>query len=289
MTSADLKSVLNFSSFRPEADDPSAAWKKRFPGKRSVLFGVGRASLSWQAIGEGGGTEDVETVRADPKEILTSSAASIKDKTDDGWCLVSMNTRYTISLENNLSRRPGSEELLKTNARSVLGGRYERGKLYAMTHNPETNSSLLVSFEEDQTRRAESMFREFGFHVGRMCCGTYVLLRHALSVTNTSKGSDKPFSTLYVVLCEGAVCALVQDQDRWLELRSRTDVYDADISAVGDILAPFHARLAPEVGITLICDTPLSGIEEVLSLHFPGRAITDLSKPGLLAGLVTQN
>jgi hypothetical protein len=289
MKFSDIKAILNFSAFRPEPDDPSAGWKRRFPSRKTIFLGIGKSSLSWRPVNKTGKLGDPEVVRGDPKEILTQVSPQLKELTDDGWCAVSLNTRYVISLETNLSRRPGSEDLLKVNPRSVLGGRYERGKRYAVTHNPETNSSILFSCDEEQIRKVESMFRETGFRLGRICCGTYVLLRHALDVTNVTKGSESAVSTFYVVCCEGAVSALVQDQDRWLELRSRTDVYEEDLTPIADLLAPFQSRLAPDTGITLITDEPIAGLTERLEGALPNRPIRDLSQPGLLAGLMLQN
>ena len=289
MNSIDLKAILNFSAFRPEPDDPSASWKKRFPAERTVLFGLGRGVLTWRGVSRSGQPGELESVRAEPKEALTQSSDHIKPLTEHGWCAVSLNTRYVISLETNLSRRTGSEDMLKSNARGVLGGRYERGKRYALTHNPETNSSILLTFDEDQTRKTEGMFTEAGFRVGRVCCGAYVLLKHALALLNTEKGSEKPVSTFYIVCCEGAVCALVQDQDRWLELRSRTDVYEDDLTPITDLLAPFHSRLSPDIGITLICDEPMEGLADRLAKVFPNREVNDLSQPAMLATLMIQN
>ena len=135
----------------------------------------------------------------------------------------------------------------------------------------------------------ESIFHEAGFQIGRIACGTYLLLRHALASVNTTKGSEQPVSAFIVVCCEGAVCALVQDQDRWLELRSRTDVYETEFSPIADLIAPFQARLAPQIGITLIADEPLPGFTELLAGVLPNRPINDLSQPGLLATLMLQN
>jgi hypothetical protein len=289
LKTSDIKSILDFSAFRPEPDDPSASWKKRFPNRRSLFFGIGRAALSWRPMAKGGAPGSIEIARTEPKDYLTQVATQIKEHCDEGWCAISVNTRYVLSLETNLSRRAGSEELLKTNPRSVLGSRYERGKKYSVTHNPETNSSILLSCDEEQLKRVETMFKETGFQIGRICCGTYVLLRHALSVTNTTKGSEKPLSTFYIVCCEGAVCALVQDKDNWVELRSRTDVYDEDFTPISDLLAPFHSRLAAGMGITLITDEPIPGLVEKLSTTFPDRPLNDLSQPALLASLMVQN
>ena len=289
MNSIDIKSILDFSAFRPEPDDPSASWKKRFPSERTVFFGLGRASLSWRGLSRNSQPGELEFVRAEPKEALTQSSDHIKTLAEHGWCAVSLNTRYVISLETNLSRRVGSEDMLKSNPRGVLGGRFERGKRYALTHNPETNSSILLTFDEDQIRKTESLFTEAGFRVGRLCCGTYILLRHALALVNTQKGSENPVSAFFVICCEGAVCALVQDQDRWLELRSRTDVYEQDLTPITDLLAPFHSRLSPNIEITLVCDEPLSGLSERLATVFPGRTVHDISQPALLATLMIQN
>jgi hypothetical protein len=289
MNKIDIKSILDFSAFRPEPDDPSAPWKKRFPDVKTAYLGLGRAKITWREISLSPPYPPLDSVPGEYKETLPQLAETIKTQTGNNWCSVSINSRYVVSLETNLSRRAGSEEMLKTNARGVLGGRYEKGKIYAVTHNPETNSSILMSFDEDFLKKIEAQFKEAGLRIGRLCCGTYVLLRHALSATNTTKGTDQPVSSFFIVCCEGAVCALVQHQDRWLELRSRTDVYEEDFSPVADLLAPFESRLPPEIGITLIGDEPLQGLSDRLAAVFPSRSINDLSEPGLLAGLLVNN
>lgn len=289
MKGSDLKAILNFSAFRPEPDDPSAAWKKRFPGMRTIFVGISRAALTWRPINRSGKPGPLEIVRGEPRETLAQIGPQMREATEEGWCAISVNSRYVISLETNLSRRAGTEDMLKTNPRSVLGGRYERGKTYAVTHNPETNSSILLACDEEQNRKIETMFKEAGFQVGRLCCGTYILLRHALTTINTTKGSEKPVSSFIIVCCEGAVLALVQDQDRWLELRSRTDVYEDDPAPITDLLAPFHSRLSPDMGITLVSDEPIPGLADQLSAALPNRPVVDLSQPALLANLMLQN
>ncbi len=289
MSSIDLKSILNFSAFRSEPDDSSAPWKRRFPSEKTVFFGIGRARLTWREIARSGKPGDQESVRVEPKEGLAQISEHVKAATDRGWCSVSLNTRYVISLETNLARRTGSEDMLKSNPRAVLGGKFERGKRYAVTHNPETNSSILLSFDEDLTRKTEAMFCDAGFRVGRICCGAYILLRHALAEINRTKGSEQPVSTFYIICYEGAVCALVQDQDRWLELRSRTDVYEDDPTPITDLLAPFQSRLSPTINITLACDEPMPQLSDRLAIVFPGRTVNDLSEPGLGASLMIKN
>ncbi|MCX7869575.1 MAG: hypothetical protein N2322_06450, partial [Terrimicrobiaceae bacterium] len=225
----------------------------------------------------------------DLKEVLANSAHDLLDLTEGGWCAISLQTRYVVSLETNLSRREGSEEIIKVNPRTVLGGRFERGKRYAVTHNPETNSSILLSCDEEHVAKLEMLFREAGFRVGRVCCGTYALLRHALAAVNSSKDGAQPASAFLVVFCEGAVCALVQQDDKWLELRSRTDVYEPEeISPALDLLAPFQARIPAEMPVVAVADTLIPGLSEKLGAVFHGHAIQDLSSPELLANLLVQ-
>lgn len=288
MTGSDIKGVLNFSSFRPESDDPSATWRKRFPNRRTLLFGMGKSFLSWRTVDRNGKLGEKEVAQGDPKEILAQNAAQFKDSAD-GWCAVSLNTRYVISLETNLSRRAGSEDVLKTNPRSILGGRYERGKRYAVTHNPETNSSVLLTCDEEHIRKMEGMFKDAGVNLGRLACGPYVLLRHALSIVNTTKGSEKPTSAFFVVCCEGAVCALVQDQNRWMELRSRTDVYENEIEPAIELLRPFQSRLAPDMEVVVVADDVIPGLHDKVKEVFFGHTVTDHCEPNLLWNLMIQN
>lgn len=289
MTGKDILSVLNFSAFRPEPDDPAAPWRKRFPRHRTALLNIGRSMLAWRAIQRNGQSAGGDLNRGEPKDLLAQSAISLKDSTEDGWCAISLNTRYVISLETNLSRRPGSEEMLKTNPRSVLGARYERGKRYAVTHNPETNASILVACDEEHIRKTETAFKEANLQIGRICCGTYLMLRHLLAQTNTTRGGEKPASYFYVVCCQGAVCALIQDQDRWMELRSRTDVYEDTVDPALELLAPFKQRIPPEIEIVLACDTQMPEMADGLGRIFAGHKITDLSQPDLLWTLMAQN
>lgn len=289
MKGADILSILNFSAFRPEPDDPSAIWRKRFPGQRSVLLNLGRSSASWRGVLRTGKLAEGDSMSGELKDILGERSFQIKEMADGGWCAVSLNTRYVISLEANLSRRPGSEEIIKSNPRSVLGARYERGKRYAVTHNPETNSSILLACDEEHIRKVETALKEPGLQIGRICCGTYVLLRHALAQMNITKSGDKPSSFFYVVCCQGSVCALVQDNDRWTELRSRTDVYEGTAGPIMDLLAPFKSRLPQEGDVVLVCDNPISQLPESLGALFEGRKVVDLTQTDLLWTLLAQN
>ncbi len=284
-----VKAVLNFSAFRPEPDDPVASWKSRFPKKTTALLHVGRNSIGYILVGAGGEVTPGEEKQGEYKEVLKDLGGVIKSSSPDGWCAVSLDTRYVISIETNLSRKKGSEEALRKDPRSVLHARYEKGKRYAVTHNPETNSSLLLTVDEDNIKKLESACKEQKLNIGRMCCGTYVLLRHALAATNTKKGSESPLSALYVVCCHGSVCALLQEKDNWMELRSRPDLFGEDVQPLLDLLAPFSERLAPDAPVVLVCDQPLEGVPGKIAELFPGHPLDDITEPDMLARLILEN
>ncbi len=281
-----VKSVLDFSAFRPEPDDPQASWKNRFPGRATALLHVGRNTVSFSKIGPKGDLEPGVSKQGEYKEIFAELGPQIREEAFEGWCVVSLNTRYVISVESNLSRKPGSEVALKKDPRSVLHARYEKGKRYAVTHNPETNSSLLLTLDEENVKKVETQCKEHKLKVGRICCGAYVLLRHALSVTNVKKGSETPTSALYIACCGGSVCALAQEKDTWIEVRSRPDLYGEDIKPLLDLLQPFQERLATSAEVVLACDEPIDQLPGELAAMFPARELRDLSEPGLLAKLL---
>lgn len=284
-----VKAVLNFSAFRPEPDDPSASWKSRFPKGATALLHVGRNTVSYCLVDAKGEIAPGEEKQGDYKEIFKELGPTIKSASHEGWCAVSLDTRYVISIETNLSRKKGSEEALRKDPRSVLHARYEKGKRYAVTHNPETNASLLLTIDEENIKKIEVLCKEQHLKVGRMCCGTWVLLRHALSATNTKKGSEAPFSGLYVIVCHGSVCALLQEKDNWMELRSRPDLFGADLQPMLELLSPFADRLSPGSPVILACDEPLEGLAARIGELFPDRLLEDLSRPGLLASILLED
>jgi hypothetical protein len=142
--------------------------------------------------------------------------------------------------------------------------------------------------DEENVKKTEAFCKEQGLKPGRICCGTYVLLRHALAATNAKKGAEAPFSALYLACCNGSVCALMQEKDNWMELRSRPDLFEpgGDITPLVELLRPFEERLGPDRGLVVACDEPVSGLAEKLTELFPDRPINDLTESGLLAKIL---
>lgn len=286
MKFSDIKSVLSFAAFRPEPDDRSAAWSKRFPHQRTLLLNVSRTQTTWRQCGKGGRIFDGGNAAGDFAKVAEQCAAEWRAGTEDGWCAVSLNTRYVISLENNLSRKPGFEEIIRTNPRAVLGSRYERGKRYTLLHNPESVASVLLSIDEELIKKIEQQVKDVGLQVGRVCCGSYAMLVRLLEMTNRDDGekkrngeSPKAKTRLYVVCCEGSVCALLQSGELWSELRSRSDLYSTDLEPVLTLVLPLASRLDGDGEILVAADGPDSGVAEILRERFPSLRVEDLSQP----------
>lgn len=241
MTFKDIKDVLTFAAFRPEPDDGSAPWIRRFPKKKTLLLNIGKHRTSWRALGKGGHLLDGGNQKGDFKEIASSFASEWRKLTDDGWCNVSLNSRYVISLEANLPRKEGIEDIVRTNPRAALGAKFERNKRYALTSNPEHGTSILLSCEDEVIKTIEKILVENDLRVGRICCGTYTMLRRTIEhINDGNQANTSPPKCLYVICCEGSVCLLTQIGDAWSELRSRSDVYDQDLSPLFEMINPRH-------------------------------------------------
>lgn len=287
MKLSDIKDVLTFAAFRPEPDDRRAPWSRRFDHQRTLLLNIGRNQTSWKAVGKGGKLYDGGIQHGDFKEIAARMTEEWRALTDEGWCAVSINSRYVINLESNVSRKPGVEELIRSNPRVVLGARYERGKRYAFTSNPESVSTILLTVDEEQIKQLETQLREIGLKAGRISCGTYALLRRLLETvhTNGDKNSAKAESEqkaqyLDIICCDGSVCAMLENGDLWPELRSRTDLYkEGDYAAVFEILQPFLTRINEGGSIRFAADIADSPILQELRTRFPEIPIADHSEP----------
>ncbi len=280
----EIKSVLAFRAFRPEPDDWRATWTRRFGGKRTLLLNVGRGQTSWKGIDRKGRLVDGGEQAGDFQEVASAMAAEWRGLTEDGWCAVSLNARYVISLETNVSRKPGADQLLRSNPRAVLGGRYEKGKRYAVTNNPESVATILLAVEEEQIKQTEVLLKEAGLKAGRMACGAYAMLRRLLETVHSEGGESgagdgevqRRASALFVVCCEGSVCAMLEAGESWTDLRSRSDLYQAgETEPVLTILQPLIARLDRSSVVHFVADQEDSEILGALRVKVPTAEIVD--------------
>lgn len=285
----DLKDVLTFAAFRPEPDDGSATWSHRFPNKKTLLLNVGKNRTSWRCLGKGGRLLEGGSQKGDIKEIASTLAPEWRKLTDDGWCNVSVNSRYVISLESNLPRKEGIEDTMRTNPRAALGPKFERNKRYALISNPERETSIVLSCDEEIIKKIEAILGECGLLPGRICCGAYTMLRRTIEHANGGVHPENmPLPNyLYVICCEGSVCILNQTGDAWSELRSRSDFYDEDTSPVLEMITPARrAADSPPAEILFVADRAGLDFPARLAERFPDIKITDLTQPDHMWALI---
>jgi hypothetical protein len=209
--------------------------------------------------------------------------------TDDGWCNVSLNSRYIISLEGNLPRKEGVEDSMRANPRAALGSKFERTKRYALTSNPEHGTSIVLACDEEVIKKIESSLAENGLQSGRICCGPYTMLRRAIEHANDGSRPEKgpPPNFLYAICCEGSVCILTQSGDAWSDLRSRSDFYDEDSSPILEMIVPArHEGESQPVEIIFAADQAGSTLPAKLAEKFPEMKITDLTQPDHLWAVI---
>jgi hypothetical protein len=285
----DIKDVLTFAAFRPEPDDGSAPWLRRFPNERTLLLNIGKNRTTWRGLGKGGRVADGGTQKGDFKEIAAGMAAEWRRLTDNGWCNVSLNSRYVISLESNLPRKEGIEDSMRTNPRATLGAKFERTKRYALTSNPEHGTSIVLACEEEVVKKIEASLTENGLCAGRVCCGAYTMLRRAIEHANDGSRppSGAPTNYIYVICCDGSVCILTQVGEAWSDLRSRADFYDEDPSPAMDMIAPaFRGDESRPSEILFAADRTGLSLPAKLTEQFPETKLTDLTQPDHLWGLI---
>lgn len=292
----DIKDVLTFRSFRPEPDDSTAAWTKRFVRESSLALNIGRRRVSWSVLDKNGEFRDAGSQEGDFKDIVSQMGADWRAMTDNGWCSVSLNHRFVITLEVNVSRRAGLEQQLKTNPKSVLGAKAERGKRYWLQHNPESNTSVLLSADEEAINKTASMLKDVGLQTGRMCVGVYGMMLDLLDQVSEARRAravsnpGEPFGSVVMVACsEGSVCALSQREEQWMELRSRTDLYTDDPTPVLEIILPLIQNAGANTNIVFMNDEAGSTLPDLLRQRIPGALVSDVSVPSQLWKLLTDS
>lgn len=268
----DLKSVLSFSAFRPDPDDPAISWSKRFTGRRSLLLNVSRTQTTWRAITKRGRFQEAGSKDGDFAQVAAAHAEEWRALTDGGWCSVSVNNRFIISLETSLSRRENFAELLRTNPKSLLGAKYDKGKRYALYQHPETSSSILMACDDSAVKAAEDVLRVNGLKAGRVCCGLFALLENRLSEIYASGRPEAKGSFMLVACCDGSIAALVQQAGQWTDLRCRCGVGTESAEAMLQIIAPLVQKLQ--------ADTPLLFVHDGNDAAFAGEMMRQLQQVG---------
>lgn len=288
-----IKNLLTFASFRPEPADPAAPWSARFPNQRTLLLNVNRNTVNWQVMQKAGQLGESGSAEGSLQEVCEMHSEEWGEMIDEGWCAVSLNNRFILSLESNLSRKKGYEELLRTNPKAVLGSKFERGKVYAVRHHPETNSSLLLACEDTLIKEMQDTLRKANLKVGRIACGLFAIVSdviyrlHDAADTKESEdgeeGNDVPKNYLLVAVCQGSVCVLKQKDEQWTELRSRSAFYEpGDLSSLRQILQPMLNDWDPNDPTLFVSDDNDPDSFEQVRQMLPGHTVSDVSADGQL-------
>lgn len=259
-------------------------WRKRFRNKQTLLLNFSKEVVSWRSVSKDGVLGEENSIAGSVKEVVQDMSEDWLDLTDGGWCAVSINHRFVISLETNLTRKNGVSELIRTNPKAVLGSKSERGKRYALKHNDESNSSILLAVDEDYIKEIETLFKSSGLKIGRICCGIYGMLSESLDqISEAQKDYNENVSeplgdVILITCCEGSVCILKSDQEKWIELRSRNSLYtQKDMEPLRKIIAPIVEALGSNAQIVLSADETVEGISQMLSELAPNARINDMS------------
>ena len=292
----DVTKVLSMAAFRPDPDDSSFTWEKRFKKRKSLFLSIAREGVTWKSMDKNGLLSDSEFVPGSLKDILEEMASEFFELSDGGWCCVSINQRYVISLETNLMRKDSGFDVLRSTPRAVLGSKAERGKRYSLKHNPESNSSVLLSVDEEYIKEVESLFGRFGLNVGRICCGVFSMLSESLEQIEkareefkNNKPENKLGNILNVISCYGSICILRMEEEKWMEMRSRVSLHKGkDLESLKKIILPIVEDMRSEDQIVFSGDESSGYIKEILSEVSPDMKINDISSVNSLWNLMSK-
>jgi len=250
----DIKNVLSFAAFRPDPDDADTPWNKRFATRRSLLLNVNRTHTSWRSMNKRGHFQESGSQEGDFAEVATQRSEEWRSMTDGAWVGVSVNNRFIISLESNLSRRENATELLRVNPKAVLGAKFDRGKRYALYHHPLTASSLLMACDDAVVKLTEETLKANGLKAGRMCCGLFALLETKLRDLYENHKTEAAGSFLLIACCEGSVAALVQQDGQWTDMRCRSGVGMDSTEGMIQIIAPMVQKIPAGTSVIFVHD-----------------------------------
>tara|TARA_R110002096_G_scaffold114770_4_gene248791 strand:+ start:4526 stop:5398 length:873 start_codon:yes stop_codon:yes gene_type:complete len=286
----DIKDVLSFQAFRPDPDDSSAAIPKRLAGKKFVILNISKGYVTWRPVDKKGVLGQLVKVDGEFMNIAAEMADEWRNHTDSGWVVLSLNNRFIITLESNLSRKPGAERMIRANPRSVIGTKYDRGKRYALHHNPETSASLLLACEESMIKTVEDALLDNGLKPARICCGLFAMVEDYLRREHAARKGGSGKDMALIACCDGSVCVLVQKKGQWSELRSRSGLFSGgDIEPIMTIATPLLSGMEAGSSIVLLHDQPQSQVATNLMGHLQPYGAVDVTQNDHLWMVLAQN
>lgn len=285
----DIKDVLTFAAFRPEPDNSKEAWPKRFPNQKTLLININRASVTWRSINKRGNLEMSGVQEGEFMDVAAQMAEEWRAMTEDGWVSVSVNNRFIISLEHNLSRKKGWDDTIRSNPKSMLGTKYDRNKRYALHHSSDTSASLLLAVDDSMIRSLEETLRNHNLKPGRICSGLFAMTSKLLTdISNDPMlGDGKDF--IVVSWCDGSICVLRQSGGQWQEMRCRSGLPLGDTTAVNQILAPFIEGADASTRVYFIGEDTQNTFTRDFLPQFESLHVSDLTQPDHLWQVVARH
>jgi len=283
----DIKEVLTFAAFRPEADNPKFAWPQRFPKRKSVLVNVSRGQCSWAFVNRKGQIEETGEASGEFVEVATDMGDNWRANTEDGWIGLSVNNRFIISLEHNLSRKKGWEDEIRQNPKAILGTKHDRTKKYALNHNPETSASLLMACDESMIKGMEDSMRSQNLKPARICTGLFAMtsaLLNRISSDNALRSQD----LIVVTWCNGSLCILRQKGGQWQELRCRSGLPPEDDAAISQMIKPFVDASDPSTQVMFMADEANSHFANNYLSLFGNLHLTDMTETNNLWNIMAR-
>ena len=275
----DIKDVLTFAAFRPEPDNAKETWPKRFPAQKTLLININRASVTWRSVDKKGHLDVQGIQEGEFMDVAAQMADEWRGMTDDGWVSVSVNNRFIISLEHNLSRKKGWDDTIRSNPKSMLGTKYDRNKRYALHHNADTSASLLLAVDDSMVRTYEDTLRNHNLKAGRISSGLFAMTSKLMTdISNDSMlGSGQDF--IGISWCDGSICVLRQTNAQWQEMRCRSGLPLGDAAAINQILAPFLEGADASTRVYFIGEEVDNSFTRDFLPQFESLHVSDLTQP----------
>lgn len=280
---------MSFQAFKPDPDDSDAPIPSRLQGKRFVIISVSRAHVTWRSVDRKGNLDRSGKVEGDFMDVVNQMAAEWMSMTDGGWVVLSLNNRFIITQEANLSRKPGSERIIRTNPKSIIGAKYDRSRRYAMYHHPETSGSLLLACEDSMLKSYEDALSKHGLKPARICCGLFGMVEDYLRRLYAGD-AEKCKDFVLLACCDGSACVLVSKGGQWAELRSRSGLYsDDEIEPLANMVAPVLNSVEEGTGVVLLHDEQETEFARTLQEQMSSIGVIDVTQPDHLWRIVGRN
>jgi len=284
----DIKEVLTFAAFRPEADNPKFAWPQRFPKRKSVIININRAHVSWAYFDKKGNVARTDESDGEFQEVVSAKGSEWKNNTEDGWVGISINNRFIISLEHNLSRKTGWEDEIRTDPKSILGTKYDRSKRYALHQNQETSTSLLMACDDSMIKGIEEAMRSYNLRAARVCCGLFATTSHLLNrISNDASFNNQDL--IVVTWSHGSLCILHQSGGQWKELRCRSGLPLDDEGAIQQMIKPFIDGAESNTSVLYMGDEEGSDFSRSIIPMFGNLSVTDVTEENNLWEILGKN